>query len=437
MKLHHIMLFFIVGFLCWQSDNMLAQTPTPETVPAGLTIHVVQRGENLFRIALRYGTTPEALAQLNGISNVTLIQVGQRLLVPVTDAATADVIATTPITAVPDTAAAISALPTDGIHTVVAGETLFSIASRYNLTVNDLATANNLTDATLIFVGQQLLIPGTAATEVPQNLPPPLTNIVLKPFVFTEGETGSIQLTTATSATITGTFLDKELRVVAEVNNTLHRMLIGIPIYTEAGIYPAVFTITTADGTQTTYTQHIRIAAGGYSSQAITISEELAPLLSQAPQDYELGLLQRLTSAFNPERYYTGAFSLPAAAAMNSPFGTRRSYNGGIYNGYHTGADFASAPGTPVFAVAPGKVILADLLNIRGNTVILDHGWGVFSAYSHQSQINVQLEQIVTTGQIIGLAGATGRITGPHLHWEIWVQGVPVNPLQWTREVFP
>jgi murein DD-endopeptidase MepM/ murein hydrolase activator NlpD len=287
------------------------------------------------------------------------------------------------------------------------------------------------------FAGQQLFIPGAAATEIPDELPAPLTEIALKPLIFTEGETGSIRLTTASSVTITGIFLEQELRVIAEANNTQHRILVGIPIYTETGIYPAVFSITASDGTQTTYTLNIRVAAGAYTSQTLTISDELAPLLSQAPQDYELGLLQRLTSSFTPDRYFTGAFGLPAAAPMNSPFGTRRSYNGGIYTGYHTGADFASAPGSPIVAVAAGEVVLADLLNIRGNTVILDHGWGVFSAYSHQSQLSVQLGQKVTTGDIIGMAGATGRTTGPHLHWEVWVNGVPVNPLQWTQTIFP
>ncbi len=441
MKLRLFALLWLGVGLCWQLPTVSAQTPTPlpETLPAGLTIHVVQRDENLFRIALRYSTTPEYLAQLNGISNVTMIQVGQRLLVPAGDAAALPFATPTlaPTLAASDTNANLSAAPTFGIHTVAAGETLFSIAQQYRLTVNDLTAANNLVDATLIFAGQQLFIPGSAATEIPEVLPAPLTEITIKPLIFTEGETGSIRLITATSVTITGKFLGQELPIIAEANNTQHSLLVGIPIYTETGIYPAEFVITVADGTKTNYTLNIRVAGGAYTSQSLTISDELAPLLSQAPQDYELGLLQRLTSSFTPERYFTGAFGLPAAAPMNSPFGTRRSYNGGIYTGYHTGADFASAPGSPILAVAPGKVVLVDLLNIRGNTVVLDHGWGVFSAYSHQSQLSVQLEQMVMTGDIIGMAGATGRTTGPHLHWEVWVNGVPVNPLQWTREIFP
>jgi LysM repeat protein len=151
LKLCYLALLWLGLSLGWQLPATTAQTatPLPEILPAGLTIHVVQRDENLFRIALRYGTTPEMVAQLNGIANATLIQVGQRLLVPVGDAATLPIITPTPAALEPT--AGLSAVPTYGIHTVAAGETLFSIAQQYNLTVNDLTAANNLLDATLIF----------------------------------------------------------------------------------------------------------------------------------------------------------------------------------------------------------------------------------------------------------------------------------------------
>ena len=80
---------------------------------------------------------------------------------------------------------------------------------------------------------------------------------------------------------------------------------------------------------------------------------------------------------------------------------------------------------------------MADTLNIRGNAVVIDHGWGVYTLYAHMSSILVSLGDIVQTGQVIGLAGTTGRSTGPHLHWEVWVHGVPVNPLQWLQSALP
>jgi murein DD-endopeptidase MepM/ murein hydrolase activator NlpD len=74
---------------------------------------------------------------------------------------------------------------------------------------------------------------------------------------------------------------------------------------------------------------------------------------------------------------------------------------------------------------------------VRGNTTFIDHGWGVFTGYLHQSEIDVAVGDVIQTGQTIGLVGGTGRVTGPHLHWEIWVGGVPVDPLDWVANSYP
>jgi murein DD-endopeptidase MepM/ murein hydrolase activator NlpD len=87
-------------------------------------------------------------------------------------------------------------------------------------------------------------------------------------------------------------------------------------------------------------------------------------------------------------------------------------------------------------AAAPGIVVLADALNVRGNATIIDHGWGVFTGYWHQAEQFVRVGDVVTTGQPIGTIGATGRVSGAHLHWELWVSGVPVDPMQWVRQSF-
>jgi murein DD-endopeptidase MepM/ murein hydrolase activator NlpD len=125
---------------------------------------------------------------------------------------------------------------------------------------------------------------------------------------------------------------------------------------------------------------------------------------------------------------------LPCAAPVTSQFGTRRSYNGGPYNQWHAGTDFAAMPGSPIYAPAGGVVVLAETLHVRGNATIIDHGQGIYTGYWHQTEIMVKVGDIITQGQVIGLVGSTGRATGPHLHWEMFVGGVQVDPLQWTRQ---
>jgi len=448
--------------------------PTP--APLGLTIHVLQRGETLEGLALVYNIPLADLLRLNGLSDAQAAQVGQRLLVPAQVVASSTTQAYTvqsgetlesianrlglslaeliQINGITDPnqvyggqilqlplsvglpAEAASNPSTPILHTIQSGETLFQIALAYGLTVNDLVAANGISDPTRIFSGQQLIIPAnTSAPNSAAPLPAPLASLQVLPLAFTEGESGLLRFSTSSPTRISGTFLGRELRIISD-DGLQHLAIIGVPLLTPGGVYPVALRLE-QDGTSLPYTFNVRILDGGYATSNLNLSEEQMALLAPAVEEFELELLTGLTTPFTPQRFYAAPFSLPAAAAMNAPFGTRRSYNGGEINRLHNGADFASAPGAPVYAAAAGRVVLADLLNIRGNAIVLDHGWGVYSLYAHLSSINVQLGDNVSVGQVIGSAGATGRVTGPHLHWEVWVNGVSVNPLQWTRESIP
>ena len=145
----------------------------------------------------------------------------------------------------------------------------------------------------------------------------------------------------------------------------------------------------------------------------------------------------QIVSQITPTRYFSGQMGLPCPAPVTSQFGTRRSYNGGPFTNIHGGTDFAAMPGAAIYAPAAGRVVFAGTLNVRGNATIIDHGWGIFTGYWHQQSIGVRVGDLVQQGQVIGTVGKTGRVTGPHLHWEVFVNGVEVDPLQWTRQVFP
>jgi murein DD-endopeptidase MepM/ murein hydrolase activator NlpD len=121
-----------------------------------------------------------------------------------------------------------------------------------------------------------------------------------------------------------------------------------------------------------------------------------------------------------------------------STFGNRRSYNGSDYTYFHSGLDFGVYLNSlNIYAAEAGVVAYTGNLTVRGNATFIDHGQGIFSGYFHQSEILVNVGDHVEKGQLIGKIGATARVTGPHLHWEMWANGVQVNPVDWVLNIYP
>lgn len=116
-----------------------------------------------------------------------------------------------------------------------------------------------------------------------------------------------------------------------------------------------------------------------------------------------------------------------------SPYGSRRTYGNDPTVSAHAGEDYSAPAGTPVYAPAAGQVVMAETLFVRGNAVVLDHGNGVFTGYWHLSALDVEPGASVAPGQLLGKVGSTGLSTGAHLHWELRIAGMAVDPLQWIR----
>lgn len=131
-------------------------------------------------------------------------------------------------------------------------------------------------------------------------------------------------------------------------------------------------------------------------------------------------------------RYWSGPFQRPCPGRVTSAFGKVRTYNG-VYTTAHGGADIAASVGTPIKATQAGEVALVRKAYIQGDTVVIDHGGGVFTLYYHLSEFKVSEGDMVERGDVIGLVGVTGRITGPHLHWGCRVQGTLVDPTSLLR----
>lgn len=454
--------------------------------PSGGTIHVVQRGETLFRIAQAYGLSTEALARVNGILNPSNILVGQRLIIPGPDFADDAEAPETYVVQFADTLASISAafgvdvptlvalnglanpdsiyvgqvlrlsgeIPLESapldeapaaqetprqqvIHRVQRGETLFRIAQRYDVNMSVIQEANNIQDASRIFAGQDLIIPNARISSMVSALPDGIATIDLTPLVLTEGKSGRLLVMTAAAATVNVTFLNRVIPVSSADGGTTHRAFIPVALGTAPGIYDIAVSVSDVTGRSEVLRFNVQITSGGYGQQYITLPADKVPLLAQGVEDNERGLLESLTARYTADLYIDGPMGLPAAASMFSAFGAARAYNGGGFDRYHTGADFAGAPGTPVIAAAAGRVVLADTLNIRGVSVVIDHGWGVYTAYAHMNDRYVGIGEFVQAGQAIGTIGSTGRATGAHLHWEVWLHGTPVDPMQWAAEAFP
>jgi len=183
----------------------------------------------------------------------------------------------------------------------------------------------------------------------------------------------------------------------------------------------------------TALTSTVRIAATDFPVEYLEVPPD-GPNGLQPPDAVQAEANTRAAIYANvtPAKLWSGSFILPVDAFISTEFGTARSYNGGPVSTHHSGTDFAADEDTPVHAAAAGRVAWTGTLATRGNSVIVDHGLGVFTAYHHLSRIDVADGDAITQGQVVGLVGHTGLATGPHLHWELVVGGQNVDGVYWT-----
>lgn len=192
----------------------------------------------------------------------------------------------------------------------------------------------------------------------------------------------------------------------------------------------------TADNVTQTFPLSVNVITTAYPVEYITVPPEGTPngLRSADEVQQELNIRAAVYAGFTPEKLWSGPFIPPSKGPFTTRFGTTRSYNGGPPTTHHSGTDFAADTGSPAIAAAAGRVAFAGMLTTRGNSVIIDHGAGVFTAYHHLSRIDVSEGAYVAQGEQVGAVGMTGLATGPHLHWELVVGGVNVDPVLWTKD---
>jgi len=459
----------ILSILCYLIPLvLLIKGPSVSALPLAQEgpVYVVQSGDTLSSIALQFGVGANELQSINKMSDPNALDVGQRLTIPGLEG--------------------IDGLLTS--QTISFGDSLTTLTRAYQLDQADLMTLNRLSSPNEVIAGAKFIIPInetegslTPAVGMPQDLTILETAIYLGtspwliqrdnqlsgswdtitgevlftpsdtevetgklakidqinvyPLPLVQGETTEISVSTNAEKKINGRLEEEELQFFTEDRLT-YTSYYGAHALAEVGLFPLQITTSDANGNTITYDQLVRITSGGYGNEVVTVGDEYLDRDSIAQEDAYLAGIFESTSS---EKHWDGLFQYPVDQyCINSTFGQRRNYNDGAYYFYHTGMDFGvCAPNLNIYAPAAGKVVMAEPLTIRGNAILIDHGWGVFSGYWHLSEFNVEVGDFVESGDLIGLIGNTGRSAGPHLHFEIDIHGTPVNPQTWLTETFP
>jgi murein DD-endopeptidase MepM/ murein hydrolase activator NlpD len=205
--------------------------------------------------------------------------------------------------------------------------------------------------------------------------------------------------------------------------------LAPIDVAARPGRYALQAQAKTTDGRGLTRSYWLRIVPQTFPDRRITVGKEFADPPPEVLEriSTERDTVEAILTGTTPERLSTKGFIAPVASVPTSSFG-RRSIVNGERRGPHLGTDYRAATGTPVVAPARGRIALAADHYMTGGTIIIDHGLGVFSYLIHLSEKLVVAGTTVERGQKIALSGATGRVTGPHLHWAVRIAGARVDP---------
>ena len=433
-----------------------------------LPIYVVQSGDTLSSIALRFNVSPDELASNNEINDPNLLAIGTRLKIPGLEGITG--ILTTQV--------------------IPFGTTLNSLSRQNRLDKNALIKLNKFTSPAEAFAGIKMVVPIEDDTpalnpiaplasgqsllelsainqsnpwvlsylnsidgtwdalpyELLYRLPddqaqittalPNVLNIEIDSLPLVQGETVVIRINTNDTLNIEAEVAGKSLHFFSETTNE-YIALHGISAIAEPGAFPFNLQVTPESGQTYEFEQWVLVAPGFYDNDPeIYVDSKYVDADTIATEEE---VYEQIISPATPTRLWEGPFSPPVGEpiCIRGWFGNRRSYNDGALLYYHTGIDYGVCADLNIYATAKGIVVYADESIIRGNTIIIDHGWGVYTVYCHLSEFHATVGDKVKQGQLIALIGSTGRATGPHLHFEIRVNGTAVNPLTWLGKTFP
>jgi len=407
------------------ANNMLNQEifigdhlviPSLEELSGTLITQPVPFGESLRSLSRQYRLDPALLVKLNHIVSPAELYAGYDLVVLQQDEQ-----------------------PALSARTALAkGDTLLELSVRQNSDPWTITQLNGLTSIQASLPGDLLYLPSGTSTAAPSGIPAVLNSAEVDPLPLTQGVTVQLKITAAQPVTMSGLLGEQTLHFFPQEDGS-QVALQGVHAMTEPGLYPLRIDISLSDGSLQSFEQMVLVTSGNYTPEIIYVeSSTIDPAVTGPEDEWLLSLVTPVT----PEKYWQGMFQLPVDSQYcpRSFYGNRRSYNNGALQSFHTGIDYGVCSEQhpfDIYAPADGVVVYTGLKTVRGNATIIDHGQGVYSGLYHQAEMYVAVGNRVTAGQLIGKIGDTGRVTGPHLHWEVWVNRIQVNPTQWLNEIFP
>lgn len=442
---------------------------------AGGPIYIVQPGDSLYSIAARFNVSLDELLAVNGIADPNTLAAGQQLIIPGLEGITG-ILDTKFInfgdshrslvrqTQVPDAlfrrlnhvvspsefyvgANMIVPIQDQAQYTKrvspAVGESLLELAVKSSSDIWTMAGINQLAGSWAALPGDTLYSTGDDTGNNASGLPSAFISAEIRDLPIKQGGTGVITVSAQPGVTLGGVLVDHPLNFFPSQGG-VQIALQGVHALLDPGVYPLRLDAKLPDGSMQSYEQLILIVSGNYPEDPLLYVDPAT--IDPASTEPELQQLISITTPATPTRLWVGDFISPAIAYAESTYftsryGSRRTYIGQGTNlsvqGFHTGLDFGGGDGLPITAPAAGVVVFAGPWTVRGNATVIDHGWGVYSGFWHQSQIQVQVGQSVSKGDVIGLVGGTGRVTGAHLHWELWVNGIQVDPLDWLNQTYP
>ena len=440
-------------------------------------VYIVQPGDTLSLIAARFNVPLADLMNANGISNPDLLSAEQELVIPGLEGISGVLV--TEFVQFGNSFRSLSrrtqiaeptlrrlnrlVSPTElyvGVSLIVpqqtgveqltsritpaTGESLLELAVKGNTNPWALAEINQLNGTWGAIPGDVLYATGNESGATASGLPAVFEDAVVSPLPLKQGGTAVMRVQVPEGVTVGGMLVDHTLRFFPDTDGT-QVALQGVHALLEPGAYPLRLEATLPDGSVQSFEQLVLVISGGYPDDPLLYVDAgtIDPTVIE-PEDQRI---EETVQEATPQKLWSGFFGTPAAlyaesTYFTSRYGSRRQYIGLesdlTYQGFHTGLDFGGGTGLPITAPAAGRVVLtAPDQIVRGNATVIDHGWGVYSGFWHQSEFQVQVGDMVSAGQIIGLVGNTGRGTGAHLHWELWVNGVQVDPLDWLQQEYP